>query len=341
MRKGKFAPTKPVYQPPSQLVWTDEKLATLDSKQLLNLLANLHTQRVCGRVAEETATELEQRIRARLPTRAVAVRRKRARSEVMLEARVAEQLGALAAQLAARYDLSPETAARIISAPEIDGPDQSPADAFASATIYVVPRNAQYHLDPSGQKVVTGLWSSLIKMREESTFFERLQNKYKLGDQTIEIWRRKPWTPDKLLRGLYLIGEEVQYMRPWVATQSGDGIRIIQNLQDTQILARPGSVQKAVSLFLLVPLEAGKYNVSAQVRKEDSCGPLYIRARIDDMLGKTTYEKTGGTADQVALFEEPLALKDKETGFLSLDLWRAQNTPCMIQLDGLKVERTP
>ncbi len=55
MRKGKFAPAKPVYQPPSQLVWTEDKLATLDSKQLLNLLENLHTQRGCGRVAEETA----------------------------------------------------------------------------------------------------------------------------------------------------------------------------------------------------------------------------------------------------------------------------------------------
>ncbi len=113
MRKGKFAPAKPVYQPPSQLVWTEDKLATLDSKQLLNLLENLHTQRGCGRVAEETATELEQRIQ-RTPARA---RHHRAppppRSEVMLEARVAEQLGGLAAQLAARYDLSPETATRM------------------------------------------------------------------------------------------------------------------------------------------------------------------------------------------------------------------------------------
>ncbi len=55
MRKGKFAPAKPVYQPPSQLVWTEDKLAALDNKQLLNLLENLATQRGSGRVAEETA----------------------------------------------------------------------------------------------------------------------------------------------------------------------------------------------------------------------------------------------------------------------------------------------
>jgi len=112
MSKQKNAPAKPVFHTPTQMDWNEERLAALGKEQLLNLLQNLQTQRGSGRVAEETAAELEQRIRARLPARAVAVRRKRARSEVQLEARVAQQLGALAVELAERYDLSPATATR-------------------------------------------------------------------------------------------------------------------------------------------------------------------------------------------------------------------------------------
>lgn len=110
MSKVRSAPVKPVFIPPSQIVWTDERLAALAKDQLINLLANLQTQRSSGRVSEEIAVELEVRIKGLLPARAISARVKRPRSEVMLEVRMAEQLAALAAQLAARYDLSPETA---------------------------------------------------------------------------------------------------------------------------------------------------------------------------------------------------------------------------------------
>jgi hypothetical protein len=112
MSKQKTAPARPVFHTPSQMDWNEERLAALDKEQLLNLLHNLQTQREIGRVAEDAADELEQRIRARLPARAIAVRRRRTRSEVQLEARVAQQLGALAFELAGRYDLSTAGATR-------------------------------------------------------------------------------------------------------------------------------------------------------------------------------------------------------------------------------------
>lgn len=112
MSKTKSAPAKPVFVTPTQINWTEERLAALDKSQLVNLLANLHIQRGSGRLPEDTADELELRIRARLPTRAMAVRRKRPHAEVQLEARVARQLGTLATDIASRYDLSPETAIR-------------------------------------------------------------------------------------------------------------------------------------------------------------------------------------------------------------------------------------
>ena len=110
MSKARSVPQKPVYVPPSEVVWTEERLAALDTPQMINLLANLQTQRACGRVSEATAADLEVRIKARLPARAFTVKRTRPRREILLEARAAEQLGALATDLARRYDISAESA---------------------------------------------------------------------------------------------------------------------------------------------------------------------------------------------------------------------------------------
>ena len=113
MSKAKNVSLKPVYTPPSLIVWTDERLAALDKEQLINLLGNLQTQVSSGRVSEATATDLEVRIKSRLPTPSTTPRRKRPRSEIRLEARAAEQLGELAAGLARRYDVSADTAVRV------------------------------------------------------------------------------------------------------------------------------------------------------------------------------------------------------------------------------------
>jgi hypothetical protein len=78
MSKQKTVSTATVFVPKSELVWTDEKLQTLDTAQLGNLLDNLGVQLASGRVSAETATDLQKRIEARLPTRELTLRKKRA-----------------------------------------------------------------------------------------------------------------------------------------------------------------------------------------------------------------------------------------------------------------------
>lgn len=109
MRKSHQSIAK-VFLPPSLMNWTDEKLAALSDEQLLSLLENLKTQRESGRVHAEIADDVTRRITERLPAKALAVRRKRLRAHVLLEAKVALQLRGLAAELGQRYDLSAETA---------------------------------------------------------------------------------------------------------------------------------------------------------------------------------------------------------------------------------------
>jgi hypothetical protein len=71
-------PPRPVFHTPTQMDWTDDKLATLSEDQLVTLLGNLRTQRESGRVKEDTADDLARRINARLPTRLVNILKKRA-----------------------------------------------------------------------------------------------------------------------------------------------------------------------------------------------------------------------------------------------------------------------
>ena len=109
MRKASQAVHK-VFLPPSQMNWTDEKLAALSQGQLITLFENLQTQRESGRVTAQAAEDLARLIAGRLPPSALAPRQKRARSQVLLEGKVAEELAGLATALETRYDLSSETA---------------------------------------------------------------------------------------------------------------------------------------------------------------------------------------------------------------------------------------
>ena len=74
MNTTKPGPQRP-FVPTSQLVWDDERLNALDKDQLANLLANVPTQLAIGRISEETAVDLEQRIRSRLPAPSKSGRR--------------------------------------------------------------------------------------------------------------------------------------------------------------------------------------------------------------------------------------------------------------------------
>lgn len=78
MSKNKPPPPQPAFIAPSRLVWDDERLRALDKKQLANLLVNLRTQLAVGKISEETASDLEMRIRSRLPRPARSTRRPRA-----------------------------------------------------------------------------------------------------------------------------------------------------------------------------------------------------------------------------------------------------------------------
>ncbi|HTN49968.1 MAG TPA: hypothetical protein VMK32_11105 [Burkholderiaceae bacterium] len=151
MSKTRSVPPKPAYIPPSAVVWTEERLAALDTAQLVNLLSNLRTQRACGRVSEATAADIEVRIRARLPARALVVKRSRPRSEVQLEARAAEQLGALATEVARRYDMSAESAIQASAAtrgfrpqPLTDGKGRGRAGASVRAGSTAIERFVAY-----------------------------------------------------------------------------------------------------------------------------------------------------------------------------------------------------
>jgi hypothetical protein len=66
--------------------WTDEKLQTLSQEQLLNLLENLDHQRAIGRVSEDAAATIDQRITSLLTGRNSTKRRKQVAESLAVDA---------------------------------------------------------------------------------------------------------------------------------------------------------------------------------------------------------------------------------------------------------------
>jgi hypothetical protein len=91
MARQSTKPIKPVFHAPLRLDWTDEKLGALSQEQLLNLLDNLDLQRTSGRIGDDEATVLDQRIAALLSRANGSKRRKK------LALAAAESLAAAAA----------------------------------------------------------------------------------------------------------------------------------------------------------------------------------------------------------------------------------------------------
>jgi len=86
MVRNPAGPSKPTFHAPIRFDWTDEKLQTLSQEQLLNLLENLDHQRAIGRVAEDTAATIDQRITSLLTGRNGSKRRKQVAEAMALGA---------------------------------------------------------------------------------------------------------------------------------------------------------------------------------------------------------------------------------------------------------------
>lgn len=78
--------SKPTFHTPMRFDWTDEKLQTLSQEQLLNLLENLDHQRAIGRVSEDAAATIDQRITSLLTGRNSTKRRKQVAESLAVDA---------------------------------------------------------------------------------------------------------------------------------------------------------------------------------------------------------------------------------------------------------------
>lgn len=227
-----------------------------------------------------------------------------------------------------------------VPAPETDGPMQTPIDAVASANVYIVPRTAQYHLDPSGQKVVTAFWSALQKMRDETMLIERMPARLKLmGGVPTEIWRRKAWTPELLVRTIMHVAEQTGYIRPWVATQWGRGVQILMKNETADITTTVYGIDQPASVFFVLPLAGGTYNVQAKVQKSANCSTVAVGLRLNAPDGNQLWDTTLQSAQDEAALSQNLEMQGDKAGYLSIDLWNTENKQCGIKLSNLKVLR--
>jgi hypothetical protein len=154
---------------------------------------------------------------------------------------------------------------RLMEVPEIDHVGTPPLNVFTVSDVYVVATPTQYHLDPSGQKVVTSVALQFPPPPSRASLFALDPEIFHMVDGiTVRIWRRtKDWPPGKLHEALSEIRRAAQADRrfnlDWItedmplSTEAGTA----GDRTDTNTLFSP--TQPLLGLFFDYPLAAGSY----------------------------------------------------------------------------------
>ncbi len=232
---------------------------------------------------------------------------------------------------------------RFIPAPEIDGAQEPPLDAFASANIYVVPDKPHYHLPATGQKVVTALWSTFPPQGRASDLFEKDAVSFSLEHGIrLSIWRRKPWTGETLHKKLKEIRAISNIPRKWLVARGALHTRPKKNKNGLSAFVGTLSKQTpVVSFFYDEPLSFGAYRLSLELAHEKTCQNLSLFVHVEDSKGLVLFEKKGTLPQNPSLYYQPFLVPNEKNrrAFLTLSLSGLRNEACLFYLSNLVVKK--
>lgn len=204
--------------------------------------------------------------------------------------------------------------ARQFWAPEIDGEQAPPFVPLAIGSVFIVPDRPQFHLDPSGQKVVAALASFFAQGPEAP--FEKDDAVFTLEDGTrLSIWRRKDnWKPATLKRAFAAISGQTGGQAP--------------NLIPTD----------RHSLLLLTPLPRGNYQLSIDLPPAQTCDRLTGTYSFVTDREQSAEDKTFGPPLTTAgLFIVPIHQPFALPAYLSLRFDPRALQDCPVSFDRLQL----
>jgi len=239
-------------------------------------------------------------------------------------------------------DVAP--AYRYIAAPESDGIQEPPLDAFAQANIYVVASPAQYHLDPAGQKVVTALVERFPPDKLAAPIFEKDEQTFSLiNDVTVSIWRRKKeWSPATLHQELAEIRKVKDSSTPWVIKETTGPVSFVpaKDNPDAFIIRHLGHLG-VTRLFFDRPINAGQYRVGMIVETAPSCINSSFSVRVETPEGKGSATRPATPVQMKGAFYIPFTIEDKNNGahYVTLSLTSTSQEVCTVALWQLQLQQ--
>jgi hypothetical protein len=237
-----------------------------------------------------------------------------------------------------------DVARRFVFAPEIDSSQSLPLNAFASATLYIVPDPPQYHLDPQGQRVVTAVAGQFPPPEERAGLFARDEAVFFLEDGVkLRVWRRKPWTPGALHDALTDVRKAgISIQQDWVMVTPLPQVALTTEEQGLAgLFARFDAGHAGVSLVFDVPLGAGSYRFSTRAAAQPVCRGPSLALTALTKTGDVLWEKrfTIPVEPGVLAHSFDMPSKPEQPGFLQLRLSADGIQPCVAGLRSMSVEK--
>ncbi|NTU76625.1 MAG: hypothetical protein HGA90_02245 [Alphaproteobacteria bacterium] len=231
-----------------------------------------------------------------------------------------------------------------LGAPEVDSEQGPPFDAFAAATIYVVPEPAQYHLDPTGQKVVTAAAAQFPPPPERESLFQADSRVFSLEkDVKVRIWRRKVWTPLALHATLESLRKIAGGAQDWVTPSPPLRFSAGTDAENkTNIMALFDGSHRKMSLFFGAALPPGSYRLGLDAMNEPACQNLrFILVALTPDGKEIKRESFIPVLLPGSVFHPFVLPKNEASSFLQLDVHVDPFAPCSLALQQLRLEKIP
>jgi len=239
-----------------------------------------------------------------------------------------------------------DAAYRFLSAPESDGEQEPPLDVYATANVFLIASPPQYHLAPSGQKVITGLVQRFPPSHNLLSYYEKDKQTFRLMDDVIvTVWRRKEALPPALLhKQLGAIRDLKNIDRPWITLKT---MGIVQHGHDPAkgdiVLFNHGGGLVTSSLFYDKPLERGNYRIKTILQRSPSCNDVSFTTTIKTPEGTVTKEKTSDIFVSEGPYYVPFKIEENKgtESYLTLSLDSKSPDGCTVALWQLQLEQMP
>ena len=247
------------------------------------------------------------------------------------------------------YMNNPATAGMVFrfpKSPEIDHEEPAPLDVFASSTVYVVPTPAQYHLDPSGQRVITAAANQFPPPAARQSMFTVDDVSFPLENGSeVKIWRRpKAWTPVLLRPALAQIrhdaAADARFAQGWV---------VLDMPLRSQIYTAPDNRSVAAGLFAPAhremkilfdqPIQQGDSRVAFELN--GSCPDPQFRLSVVEADGQVAFAKDFSAIVMPGAVFQPFTAAAAHHGdqFLQLAITTHAAALCQLELRDLRIEK--